>query len=145
MVNRGQLLSATLSVLFNYLTHIYLDRMETLSCECDIDYRGKIMKTLIPLFIFVSCVRLGLGTIPPVVKACMCVVIIIFDVTMFSYLTQLRASKCGCSESARSYLMTDLLYYNYFLFALIVLTNLSMLALVTTTSTIFSPFSKAKA
>lgn len=136
-MNRLQLISAISSVLLNYLTHIYLTKMETLSCKCDIDFRGNLLKTLLPLFIFVSGATLWLKTVPPVVKAILLVVYLIFDVTMFAYLTQLRSTECGCSESARSYLITDLMYYTYFLAALIVLSNAAILALVVTTSTLY--------
>jgi hypothetical protein len=136
-MNKLQLISAISSVLLNYLTHIYLTKMETLTCKCDIDFRGNLLKTLLPLFIFVSGATLWLKTIPPVVKAILFVVYLIFDVTMFSYLTQLRSPECGCSESARSYLITDLMYYTYFLAALIVLSNAAILALIATTSTLY--------
>ena len=113
--------------------------METLSCECEIDSRGKLLKTLIPLFIFFSCIRLVLGAVPAVVQACIFVVIMVFDVTMFSYLTQLRSTRCGCADSARAYLATDILYYSYLVSALIIFANIAMIALLMTTSTILSP------
>jgi hypothetical protein len=113
--------------------------MEKLSCECEIDSRGKVLKALIPLFIFFSCIRLVLGAVPAVVKVCFFVVIMVFDLTMFGYLTQLRSARCGCAEEARKYPATDILYFSYFVCALVVLANMAMLALLMTTSTILSP------
>lgn len=139
MVDPSNLLGAIVSVLFNYLTHIYLNKMETLSCECEIDSRGKVLKALIPLFIFFSCIRLVLGAVPAVVKVCLFVVIVVFDLTMFGYLTQLRSARCGCAEAARNYPVTDILYFSYFVCALVVLSNIAMVALLMTTSTLLSP------
>ena len=139
MIAPSSLCGAIVSVLFNYLTHIYLDKMENLSCECEIDSRGKVLKALIPLFIFFSCIRLVLGAVPGVVKACFFVVIMVFDLTMFGYLTQLRSARCGCAEAARRYPVTDILYFSYFVSALVVFANIAMFALLMTTSTILSP------
>ena len=137
MMKRTQLASAICSVLFNYLVYVYLEKMELLSCHCEVDLRAKLLKSLIPLFIFVSCAGLWLGRVPPVVGLVLAMSYLIFDITMLSYLTQLRSPECGCSEQSRQYLMTHMLYYFYFLVALIVLTNLSMMALVMATGTLY--------
>ena len=128
LISNTKIISASISVLFNYMLYAYLDRLEKIGCKCSNKTQRDVTKSSIMLNYIIIFGLLVFDEVPRTTA----VVLTIYNVTMaigtFFYLRNLKKNNCKCSES-----ITREVYYHYylitFLLELVLITMFLILAM----------------
>lgn len=113
-------LKAFITILFNYLIYVYLDKFEKLNCSCAYDFRKDLSKTMLLVFYIIVIGRLVYDDIPSSVSYFILLYSILFDVVFISYIYKLKNDKCICNNFSQD-VTTTILYYYYTLIFFILL------------------------
>nr|QOI90475.1 hypothetical protein HWQ62_00339 [Pyramimonas orientalis virus] len=127
--------SGIVNILFNYLTQVYLERFEKLSCECAYDVRKDLCKSLLLIFYIIIAGRVIFPDIPNSAKYFVMLFTLLFKVLFVSYIFSLKRKQCNCKNRTQD-VATTLLYYYYMLLVF-------MLFIIVTMSVMFIPLQKS--
>lgn len=116
-------IKAFITVLTYYLLYYYLERFETLSCDCGYDIRRDMLKTMILMFYILIFGKLVFVHIPPSIVYCIILYTLMFDVLLFSYVHKLNSAQCRCFNTSQDF-MTTFIYYYYLLILLLLVSSI---------------------
>jgi hypothetical protein len=124
-ISKPKIISAFVSVLFNYMLFNYLERIE--KCNCVKEYHGiKVSKSLILVNYIIIFGMLFVPQIPKTTAIFLTFYNITVAVSTFLYMKFLKESNCKCSES----IVRDFYYYYYLILFILDIVLLSMFTLV---------------
>jgi hypothetical protein len=124
-LSKPKIISAFVSVLFNYMLFNYLDLIE--KCKCTKEYYGiKVSKSLILVNYIIIFGMLFVPQIPKTTAIFLTFYNITVAVSTFLYMKFLKESNCKCSDS----IVRDFYYYYYLILFILDLVLLSMFTLV---------------
>lgn len=124
-LSKQKLISASVSILFNYMLFAYLDRIE--KCNCANNYNGiKVSKSFILINYMIIFGMLFLPEIPKSTAIFLTFYNITVAVSTFLYMKYLKESNCKCSDS----IVRDFYYYYYLILFILDFVLLSMFTLV---------------
>jgi len=126
VIDITRIVSATISILFNYMLYAYLERLENISCKCSDDMRKNVIKTIIIVNYVLIFGVLFYGKVPVTTAVFSSIMSLVFAVYTFTYLYRLKNEKCDCSDS----MIRDVYYYYYFITFLLIAVVLSMFVFV---------------
>ena len=112
----SRIFSAAVSILFNYMLYAYLDRMEEVGGKCSNDLKRDAIKTIIVVNYIIIFGVLLYGKVPASTAVLSSIMSMVFAVFTFTYLHQLKAEKCKCSNS----MIRDVYYYYYLITFLLI-------------------------
>ena len=125
-MNSVKLYSAIVSVLFNYLLYGYLHKLEKIGCDCSDTVKSNTITSIIIVNYILIFGVLFVGKIPPSTGVFASILSIVFAVTTFLYLHELKEKKCKCSDS----IIRDVYYYYYMIIFLLYITMISLILLM---------------
>lgn len=119
------IINAIIATLLNYLTHAYLDKFESMNCDCKFDNRIHILKNIINIFFLLTIFKVAFkNDIPNSVNYFVMFLIMFFDVIFYLFLRKLVTEKCKCQENITKILYT---YYLLLFFMMIFTVTFSIL------------------
>jgi hypothetical protein len=127
----ARIIAAALSVLFNYMTYIYLEKFEKLSCGCSMDIRRDIAKVMLLSFYAIVVGQLFYPDIPITARMLILVYTLVFDVVFISYIFYLRNTQCVCDDVSQD-ATTSIIYIYYSLMTFVFVASILMLVLLST-------------
>lgn len=124
-LSKLKIISAFITIMFNYMLFNYLDRIE--KCTCAKEYYGlKISKSLILVNYLIIFGMLFVPEIPKTTAIFLTFYNITVAVSTFVYMKFLRDSNCKCSDS----IVRDFYYYYYLILFILDLVLISMFTLI---------------
>lgn len=125
----SKIVAAALSILSNYMTYIYLEKFEKLSCGCSMDVRRDIAKVMLISFYVIVVGQLIYPDIPVTARMMIIVYTLVFDVVFISYIFYLRTTQCACDDVTQD-ATTAIIYIYYSLMTFIFISSILMLVLL---------------
>jgi hypothetical protein len=122
----NHLIAGIVNILFNYLTHVYLERFETLNCICSMDIRRDLCKTFLLVFYVIIAGRILFPDIPNSAKYFVLLFTLLFKVMFISYIFSLKNNKCSCKNVVQD-VTTTIMYYYYLMFVFLFIMLVTMI------------------
>lgn len=124
------LIKAVFNIMINYLTYYYLERFETIKCECGYDVRRDIAKVMLLTSYLLIVGKLMFPNIPPSAALFVVGYTIVYDIVFVSYIFSLKKKKCECDDTFVDQ-TTNMMYLYYMLIVFIMLFTLSVVLIFT--------------
>jgi len=121
--------TASVNILFTYLTYFYLERFESLNCECAYDVRKDICKSFLLIFYVLIAGKLMYPDIPNSARFFMMGFSLLFEIVFASYIYSIKNKRCNCQNLSQGF-ATSVLYYYYMLIFFIIVIFISMIILL---------------
>lgn len=128
-LSTAKIVAAFLSILFNYLTYMYLEKFEKLNCDCSMNIRRDIAKVMLLSFYVIVIGQLVYPDIPVTARMLIMVYTLVFDIVFISYIFYLRNNNCICNDISHD-ATTSIIYIYYSLMAFILISSILMLFLL---------------
>lgn len=124
------LIKAIFNILINYLTYYYLERFETIKCECGYDIRRDISKVMMLTSYLIIIGKVLFPDVPMAASMFVFVYMLVFDVVFISYIFSLKRKKCLCNDAFVDQ-TTNVMYMYYTLLAFVVMFTISVTLIFT--------------
>lgn len=111
------------NILGNFLLYNYLERFETIHCNCSLTVKQNISKMMLMSFYVITIGKIMFPDIPKSARFAIMLYTLIFDVVFITYIFELKSKNCVCEDKVQNF-TTSLIYYKYILVTMIVIVSL---------------------
>lgn len=125
MYSKISMMTTLVAILSNYGIYWYINRLETIGCECSDTLQRTITKNFLVLnFILIVGSYLTQSKMPKILSVFYGIYSLFMLLNTFMYLHKLKTEKCECSK----HLIREVYYYYYLIRLLLLLLLLALMA-----------------